>query len=117
MSAHPNNATPPRPPGIYRAMAVVLHPLERLLGLGCRTFTRLASARLDRALTVRERIGYALHWLMCSICRQQAARGKCLHELLRRATSSPLASNTTLPTETKSALREKLRAELANNGH
>ncbi|MFM2294940.1 MAG: hypothetical protein RLZZ350_1353 [Verrucomicrobiota bacterium] len=105
------NSTPPRPPGIYRALAVVMHPLERLLGLGCRTFTRLASARLDRALTLRERIGYALHWLMCSICRQQAARGQCLHELLKLGHGEKL-SEATLSAEAKAKLRERVQAEL-----
>jgi hypothetical protein len=111
MPTEPNNSTPPRPSGIYRAMAVVMHPLERLLGLGCRTFTRLASARLDRTLTWRERGGYALHWLLCSICRRQAARGKCLHELLKFDRGEKL-SDATLSADAKTKLRERVQAEL-----
>ena len=116
MATETNNPTPPRPPAMYRAMAVVMHPLERLLGLGCRSFTRLASVRLDRGLTFRERLVFCVHWLVCSICRRQASHNRCLHELLRRGgQDQKLCDGGALSAEAKAKLREKISGELAGN--
>lgn len=38
--------------------------------LNCKQVTRLASARLDRRLTLRERLSFRLHLMMCAACRR-----------------------------------------------
>ena len=97
-------------------MAKVIGPLEHWLGLGCRSFTRLASARFDRKLTFRERLVFGVHWLVCSICRQQASHNHCLHKLLRLGgQDQKLCDAATLSAESKAKLREKISEELANN--
>lgn len=68
-------------PGIYRALAAVAGPLEKILGITCRDFTQLASAKLDRSLTLFEGSRYLLHRLVCSLCRKQERRMRQLNRL------------------------------------
>jgi hypothetical protein len=47
---------------------------EYLLGIGCRSFIRLVSARYERPLGPGERLRQSIHRAMCRICRQQELR-------------------------------------------
>ncbi len=52
--------------------------------LSCRETTRLASEALDRKLTFRERMGMAMHLLMCPLCRRARRMMAFLREAARR---------------------------------
>ncbi|MFM2083116.1 MAG: hypothetical protein RL380_1807 [Verrucomicrobiota bacterium] len=106
------NQNVPKPPALYRALAAVLGPLEKLLRLDCRSFTRLASAGMDRALTLGERVRYRLHRLICAICRAQDNRNRCLHELFTLADNDgQLDEETRLTENTKEKIRRRLTEE------
>jgi hypothetical protein len=88
----------------------LMAPIERWLHASCRHFTKLASERMDRALTARERMFYRLHRWMCAICRKQDNRIRHLHELAGLA-----SQESRLPVEShfSSEAREQLCKELA----
>jgi len=56
---------------------------ESLLGMSCRSFIRLVSARYERPLGPGERLRQRIHRAMCRICRQQELRMAQLHDLAR----------------------------------
>jgi hypothetical protein len=103
-------------PKFYRALAAVAGPLEKILGITCRDFTQLASARLDRALTGGERVRYVLHRLACGLCRKQERRVQQLNRLagdvLKRAAAEPAVK---LDDEARSRIRERLARELKHD--
>lgn len=110
------NSTPgpaPRPPWLYRAMGAVLGPVERWLNLDCRSFTRLASERLDRPLAFGERVRYRLHRLYCSLCRRHDNRIGRLRQLLRLAARpSSQREPPELPAESRERIRQRVTDEL-----
>ena len=53
--------------------------------LTCKEATYLASKKLDKNLTLRERMGFFLHTAMCSLCRHYARDMKALHKLMLKA--------------------------------
>ncbi len=113
----PNSNPPPRPPFTYRAMMGLMAPIEKLLHANCRHFTRVASERMDRPLTLRERLFYRLHRWMCSICRRQDNRTRRLHELAGLASRDCcLPAKEPFSPEAKDRLRKELAAELARRG-
>ena len=112
MPAEPNKPNP-RPPAFYRAMTTLIGPLEHWLGLGCRSYTRLASERLDRRLTLRDRLVCRLHWLICSICRAQNRRTEHLHELFKLAGGGQkLCDSAKMSDEAREKMRRQLAEEL-----
>jgi hypothetical protein len=114
----PSNQPEFRPaptPKFYRALAAVAGPLEKILGITCRDFTQLASARIDRTLTGGERVRYVLHRLACGLCRKQERRVRQLNQLagdvLKRAADEPAVK---LDDEVRSRIRERVLRELKN---
>ena len=49
----------------------------------CQQASRLVSDRLDRDLTLRERLHLWLHLAMCNLCRRNARAVSQMHHLLR----------------------------------
>lgn len=52
--------------------------------LTCKEASFLASKKLDKKLTFRERIDFSLHIAMCSLCRNYAKEIKTLHRLMQK---------------------------------
>ena len=107
---------PSKTPKFYSALAAVAGPLEKILGITCRDFTWLASAKLDRSLTFVERGQYLLHRLVCSLCRKQERRMRQLNRLagdvLTRAGDE---TKVQLDAEARARIRERLAQELKRN--
>ena len=103
-------------PWFYRVIGAWMAPLERALGIDCRTFTRLASRRMDGPATLRERAGYRLHRLICVLCRQQDRRMRNLGAVIdlaaREQRFDPEAA---LPDEAKTRIRRRVLDELAKD--
>lgn len=59
-------------------------PTPRGLSISCREAIRLASSRLDRPLTWRERAQLAYHNIVCYFCRRYARQVAALHDGLSR---------------------------------
>lgn len=111
----PGNGDPT--PWFYRTAGVLLAPLERMLGIDCRRFTRLASRRMDGPLGLRERLACFVHRLVCVLCRVQDDRTRRLGEVLRLAASQQLFdAGAAMPEDAKERLRQRLRAETSDPG-
>ena len=80
----PRTSTP-KPPRSYRVMQVVMGPLLRVLGMSCREILQLSAARLDRKLTLREKVKLRMHTMMCALCRPLPRQFTNLRELIRCA--------------------------------
>ena len=52
--------------------------------LTCKESSYLASKKLDKKLTLKERIDFSLHTVMCSICRHYAKEINALHKLMQK---------------------------------
>lgn len=112
-SSHRPESRPPKPPHLYRLMAVLAGPLERVLGITCRDFTQLASEKLDRPLTPGERRRYFLHRLLCDICRRQEKRIQQINRLAGAAIrESSRDTNVKLDNETLGRIRERVAREI-----
>ena len=106
-------SAPPRLPGLYRLMAAMLGPLEKILGITCRDFTRLASEKLDRPLTSGEQRRYWFHGLICSICRRQEQRMRQINTLAGKVlTNASTDAAVTMEEESRLRLRQRLEREL-----
>ena len=66
--------------------------------LTCKEAIYLASKKLDKNLTLRERMDFLLHTAMCSLCRHYARDMKKLHELMLKASK---VGQTLLPESVK----------------
>jgi len=64
---------------LHRLMAPWLH----LTGTSCRHFIDLASARLDRPLTLGEALRYRFHWVICRYCRLAGPHYEQILEMTR----------------------------------
>ena len=64
---------------IHRLLAPWLH----LAGVSCRYFIDLASVRLDRPLTLGEKLRYYFHWIICRYCRLAGSQYAMLINLVR----------------------------------
>lgn len=50
----------------------------------CDEVTRMASDRLERNLTLRERVQFSLHLTVCGLCRRYADQVRLIQEASRR---------------------------------
>lgn len=93
-----NSHTPP-PPGIgYRLIQGMTWPMMKLLGLSCRSYADLCSARLDRTLTPGEFLRFRFHGMMCHVCRSLPKQMEHLRTLTRCAACEDFShSNGTTP--------------------
>lgn len=53
--------------------------------LTCKEASLLASKKLDKKLTFRERMHFYLHTAMCNLCRHYAKEIEALHQLIKKA--------------------------------
>ncbi|MFV1995808.1 MAG: hypothetical protein ACC661_10260 [Verrucomicrobiales bacterium] len=85
----PNPDTPPRTPPTparsYRVMHAVIGPFMNILGLSCRHFSELCTARQDRSLTFPEKVRFRIHAIICSLCRPLTRQFDNLNHLARCA--------------------------------
>ena len=79
--------------------------------LTCKEAIYLASKKLDKNLTLRERMDFFLHTAMCSLCRHYARDMKTLHKLMLKASK---VGQTLLPESVKLSelSREKIKHAL-----
>ena len=75
--------------------------------LTCKEAIYLASKKLDKNLTFRERVEFLLHTAMCGLCRHYARDMEALHKLMLKAGK---AGQTLLPESAK--LSEQSRARI-----
>ena len=66
--------------------------------LTCKEASFLASKKLDKKLTWRERIDFSLHTAMCKLCRHYARDMNALHKLMQKMGET---GRTLLPESTK----------------
>lgn len=66
--------------------------------LTCKEASLLASKKLDKRLTLRERIDFLLHTAMCKLCRYYARDMKILHKMMQKIANT---ESTLLPESTK----------------
>ena len=98
---------------MYRLMAVMLGPLEKIFGITCRDFTRLASEKLDRPLTSGEARRYWFHGVICSLCRRQEQRMRQINALAGKVlTHAGTDASVTMEEEARLRLRQRLEREL-----
>lgn len=102
-----------RLPLYYRAMNVFTAPVERALGIDCRSFTRIASRRMDGPLDWKDALKWRVHRAICALCRRQDDRQNRLAEVVRLAAGrGAFDADATLPDAAKQRLRAKLVAEM-----
>jgi len=76
--------------------------------LTCKEAIYLASKKLDKNLTLRERMGFLLHTAMCSLCRHYVRDMKALHKLMLKAGK---VGQTLLPESVKLSEQSRDRIE------
>lgn len=104
-------------PWFYRVVGAWVVPVERALGIDCRRFTRLASRRMDGPTTVRERIAYRVHRMMCTLCRQQDRRMRRLGDVIELAAREQrFDADAMLPDDAKDRIRRRVLDELTKGG-
>ena len=79
--------------------------------LTCKEVSFLASKKLDKKLTIRERIDFFLHTAMCGFCRRYAKEINALHKLMQKIGKK---EETVLPESTKLSeqSRERIKQEI-----
>jgi len=79
--------------------------------LTCKEASYLASKKLDKKLTISERIGFFLHTAMCGLCRHYAKEIDALHKLMHKVGKT---EDTLLPESTKLSeqSRERIKQEI-----
>lgn len=102
------------PPIIYRVVFALMCPLMKLMGLSCRQFAELASARMDCPLTRWQSLRFRFHRAMCGLCRRLPNQLENLRVLTRHACEAeeePPVDGVALSPEARQRLREALEAE------
>ncbi|TVS17781.1 MAG: zf-HC2 domain-containing protein [Gammaproteobacteria bacterium] len=82
--------------------------------LSCKEVSRLASERLDRDLTLREKVAFYMHLMMCRLCLRYARHVA----VLRRATDQlrlrrGFVADATLSKQARERIARKLREDLS----
>jgi len=79
--------------------------------LTCKEASFLASKKLDKKLTLKERIDFSLHTSMCGLCRRYAKEINVLHQLMQKMGKK---EETVLPENTKLSpqSRERIKQEI-----
>jgi hypothetical protein len=95
------------PPRSYRLAMKVEAPVANALGISCRSYSRLAVARLDRPLTFGEQVRYRIHGLLCSLCRNYSKQLRVVGELSREFEDTQPPDS-----EAVERIKEKVRREL-----
>ncbi len=83
--------------------------------LSCREVSRLASERMDRELTWREKSAFYMHLMMCRICLRYARQLAVIQratDQLRQRREEPL-DGSTLSKEARERIARRLRENSA----
>lgn len=85
-------------------------PLMKLMGMSCRHFATLCSERLDRPLTLPEKLRIRFHRLMCHVCRPLPLQFENLRRLTRccGGHTKQQTNEIDLSPEARSSIREAL---------
>lgn len=84
----------------------------------CPAIAQLASAGLDRRLTVVERIRIRMHFLICRWCRRYTRQLRFMRSAARRmADEGANPSAHALPPEVRARFKERLRHATRSEGH
>jgi hypothetical protein len=77
----------------------------------CKDIAELASQRLERSLTWRERLAMRLHLFICKACPRYVEQLEFLHRSLHRLHERTLAAqhDVTLSAEARAAIRKALK--------
>ena len=79
--------------------------------LTCKQASFLASKKLDKKLTFKERIGFSLHTAMCGLCRHYANEIEALHKLMQKvgkAEDSALLDNEKLSEQSRKRIKQEI---------
>ena len=79
--------------------------------LTCKESSYLASKKLDKKLTLKERIDFSLHTVMCSICRHYAKEINALHKLMQKVGKtgdSVPPENTKLSEQSRERIKQEI---------
>lgn len=78
--------------------------------LTCKEAGYLASKKLDKKLTLREKMAFSFHTTICSMCRRYIRDMNALHKLLRKVKKT---GKTLLPESTKLSEQSRERIKQA----
>jgi hypothetical protein len=77
----------------------------------CREVTRLVSESLDRKLSLWQRVGIRIHFLMCKLCPEAKRQMLLIRKAMRQFTleSSALDADISLSPETRERIKLALK--------
>ena len=79
--------------------------------LTCKQASFLASKKLDKKLTFRERIDFSLHTAMCTLCRHYAKEIEALHKLMQKVGKTEetvLSENEHLSEQSRERIKQEI---------
>jgi len=79
--------------------------------LTCKQASFLASKKLDKKLTIKERFDFSLHTVMCGLCRHYANEIEALHKLMQKvgkAEYSMLSKGEQLSEQSRDRIKQKM---------
>ena len=77
----------------------------------CKEVTRLASDAMERKLSLRQRIDFKLHLLICSLCMRYVKQLEMMREIAHQhPAKSEAASTTKLPPNSRERMKQALRS-------
>ncbi len=83
--------------------------------LKCRDIAHMASAQLDRRLSLNERLNFRMHLLMCRLCRRYVRQLVLLRRLAARLAEAPVAAGARLPQAARARIAARLHAALRDS--
>ncbi len=87
--------------------------------LTCKEVSFLASKKLDKELSLRERIGFLFHTAMCRLCINYAKDLKELHAMMLKAGKTrqiPLSESSRLSEKSRKRIQRALEKALNQTG-
>lgn len=82
--------------------------------LKCRDIARMASEQLDRPLSLRERVSFRMHLLMCRLCRRYVRQLVLLRRVAARFGELPGSTTRSLSQAARERIAARLRAAQRN---
>jgi predicted anti-sigma-YlaC factor YlaD len=77
----------------------------------CKDISKLVSESVDRELSLRERMGMRMHWVMCSLCRAYQRQVLQLRAILKGAAQPNAPVEQLLPEEARQRIKRALKTE------
>jgi len=79
--------------------------------LTCKEASFLASKKLDKKLTLKERIDFSLHTAMCGLCKRYAKEINALHQLMKKVGKKDaivLSESTKLSPKSRERIKQEI---------